>query len=1413
MTQTNFNPYIGLRTYAEADAEIFRGRATATAELYRLIVDNDVVVLHAESGEGKSSLLNAGLFPLLREERYFPISISFTEEDFALENPDFNEIVYRRILDTVNHSKDSEAGVAVKIEPLASGKTGAAQFPGLEGNVWWLLRNYSLTAFGAQLTPILVFDQFEEVFTRPKYISWTEEFFIWLATTLSDSIPPEVSAYIREKIGPDAEFPRVNTQKRFKALFAQRTEYMGDLDYWGIQRHAISVLKNSRYCLKSLTENEADDVLALQPAFTAEMREKLKSAICSSQRTGRHYSGNLPFIPAMLLSVVSTTASANLDKQEVELNEIGNQSDKKSQEDIFIDIIEQFYDKEIADTRLPKKDIVVIEDVLVDENGKRVRIKADVRELKAIDFENKYKSVLEQKRLLKCTRINGAEYVELTHDALARVVMRKRRQRKDARANSTKLALFGGLMLMAVLSLMIWVKSIGLFVGGSDSLLDLKACDLALTQFSLLKELGCALLYFGIGFAVFRLSKRRKELSAICIQTVGYYLLLAVATLAMRYFYLPSLGYSFLGLFHGVGEYYIIKVNYLNIFWAALFAIGNFLCRKNKLLKVIGIAILCFTLLIPLYAIPWIGLILLLSLSVFGLAAYSLMQERNGMWFSIMGIAVVLITFIGFSDYFEEGMRNEEVAFSFFIIILSLLVFCIYSARMPKKRSLAEAWDIVISGEVFRGNDRLRKLLCCFIGVIIIFTMIIIGAYANLGISLIVVPLLSLALYAVMKPRWLQQKLWAKIAVPCIIYLSVLAIGLAYFSIWQLYIISAVYVASFIALYCASANSLSRIVMWIIIVISILGYSINPTTNDTYLVSMQAVEDVSGTRLLPVKDRMGRYGLRDRRGDMVIDCQYDTVIPFYDPAETQGALAYILKKDDRYILWRTDNHLLETNALTNEYVEKYIKNNFQYTLNRPTAYDDDDLQKSKLILAAVKARNSKTDVKKAEADAESSILSNILWELNSTKQPEDYYYELDFKDTQLGKELSKVDFARIKLDLLPYTSENFQVKFLTTVLPALKFLGSMTVGTILSSDENPEEFATQLENIDFNIRTVSNQANLEDYGHYRLGELYTRLASYFLETGDYDQSLHFSDMALKYGAYSEPAVVDNMIAANLAGDTDAFERLMKNPLELVRINRGPTYPNPELDDAWVYLRYRPVYDLVATRIAQLQLPQYIAGKDLDKAKEALDKISRGEDFSNPSDMPYTAVQLIPDSLGGGRRYFGGFLADNSYGRSVDAIREYSFFVKDGEITAGPMMCYSLAKDDPAGDAGSPILVIDYLTKKRRYIKADHSIIGARSGAPEYLPGEYTHAWPFSDGLAAVEIDGKIGFIDETGAIVIEPQYTPNYPVGDEIEKRFLDIYVTPRGRRGEVLYKKPYFNDGVCTVYEGKTELEIRSEE
>ncbi|KUN99686.1 hypothetical protein [Streptomyces caeruleatus] len=61
-------PYRGLARFEPGDRHLFFGRERMVEELHRLVCDHRFAVLFGASGSGKSSLLRAGLLPVLREE-------------------------------------------------------------------------------------------------------------------------------------------------------------------------------------------------------------------------------------------------------------------------------------------------------------------------------------------------------------------------------------------------------------------------------------------------------------------------------------------------------------------------------------------------------------------------------------------------------------------------------------------------------------------------------------------------------------------------------------------------------------------------------------------------------------------------------------------------------------------------------------------------------------------------------------------------------------------------------------------------------------------------------------------------------------------------------------------------------------------------------------------------------------------------------------------------------------------------------------------------------------------------------------------------------------------------------------------------------------------------------------------------
>jgi formylglycine-generating enzyme required for sulfatase activity len=70
------NPYVGPRTFTEAQRHLFFGREREARDLLARVLSERLVLFYAQSGAGKSSLINARLIPQLREIGYAVLPVA-----------------------------------------------------------------------------------------------------------------------------------------------------------------------------------------------------------------------------------------------------------------------------------------------------------------------------------------------------------------------------------------------------------------------------------------------------------------------------------------------------------------------------------------------------------------------------------------------------------------------------------------------------------------------------------------------------------------------------------------------------------------------------------------------------------------------------------------------------------------------------------------------------------------------------------------------------------------------------------------------------------------------------------------------------------------------------------------------------------------------------------------------------------------------------------------------------------------------------------------------------------------------------------------------------------------------------------------------------------------------------------------
>ncbi|MBE7469858.1 MAG: hypothetical protein DPW09_20650 [Anaerolineae bacterium] len=181
------NPYVGPRPFEPHEQQLFFGRDWEAEELVALIVAHPAVLFYAQSGAGKSSLLNAEVIPKLQAEEgceVLPVArvrgdipagiqteqienlyafntlLNWTEEISAITPEQLIQLTLAEFLKLLPHQSDKEGYPALRV---------------------------------------IIFDQFEELFTfYPQRWPEREKFFVQINQALADDSLLRVLFVIRE---------------------------------------------------------------------------------------------------------------------------------------------------------------------------------------------------------------------------------------------------------------------------------------------------------------------------------------------------------------------------------------------------------------------------------------------------------------------------------------------------------------------------------------------------------------------------------------------------------------------------------------------------------------------------------------------------------------------------------------------------------------------------------------------------------------------------------------------------------------------------------------------------------------------------------------------------------------------------------------------------------------------------------------------------------------------------------------------------------------------------------------------------------------------------------------------------------------------------------------------------------------
>jgi hypothetical protein len=408
------NPWLGLASFTEETRAYFYGRDEEVAELSRRVQRKLLTVLFGQSGLGKTSILRAGLAPRLRGQGHCPIYVRI---DYGKESPEPAEQIKQAISRTARGSGEwTQAGVAVEGESLW-------EFLHHRDDV---LRDES----GATLIPLLIFDQFEEIFTLAQSDDFgrarAARFIDELADLVENRPPKSLEAKLEED---DSKAERFDFARGdYRVLIALREDYLAPLE--GLKKAMPSISQN-RLRLAPMTGEQALAAV-LRPGKRL-VTDEVAAAIVRFVAGGAElaHAEVEPSLLSLICRELNDTRIAQ-GRDEISLDLLAGS---------HAGILSSFYERSLADQKPAVRQ--VIEDELLTTSGFRENIAEErlLSRFKAVGAAPDTLAILVNRRLLRIEERLDVRRVELTHDVLCGVVKGSRdlRHEREAREATERL--------------------------------------------------------------------------------------------------------------------------------------------------------------------------------------------------------------------------------------------------------------------------------------------------------------------------------------------------------------------------------------------------------------------------------------------------------------------------------------------------------------------------------------------------------------------------------------------------------------------------------------------------------------------------------------------------------------------------------------------------------------------------------------------------------------------------------------------------------------------------------------------------------------------------------------------------------------------------------------------------------------
>ncbi len=407
----NLYRYPGSKPFTQRDSPVYFGRDLDTDRLFRYVIVNNLVVIYGKSGLGKSSLLNAGLLPRLAAEKsYQTYFIRFNNY-----TPETSYTPLQVVIKTITADSTPETFLQ-EVEPQKI-------------SLWQYLKAKDLKA-QEQQKYILVFDQFEELFTYPNGI---DAFSREIAELLERKTPFDFQRKLNTLLdhNPNAfsqdQIDQIMRPLHVKIVLAIRSDKLSLLNR--LKDHIHNILQNC-YEIKAFDRTQAIEAL-VNPA----------------QATDQVYAtppfSYNPDALRLILDFLSNNQDQTVEGsqlqivgQYVEQHLVGQTPNKTvTAEDIgdLAYVVENYYEWLIEELCQKEEDRNAVHDFI--ENGlifepEQRRISLFKGQIKAnFNISDEMLNRLVDSHVLRAEAGTGGVYYELSHDTLVNPILKAKEKR------------------------------------------------------------------------------------------------------------------------------------------------------------------------------------------------------------------------------------------------------------------------------------------------------------------------------------------------------------------------------------------------------------------------------------------------------------------------------------------------------------------------------------------------------------------------------------------------------------------------------------------------------------------------------------------------------------------------------------------------------------------------------------------------------------------------------------------------------------------------------------------------------------------------------------------------------------------------------------------------------------------------